>query len=173
MKSRIGSLLVVLLWTWCGCALAQEVRALISGTVRDPSGSAIPEATVSIKNVGTNLVVTVQGGPDGTYFIPQLPVGTYELSAEAKGFKKYIRERVTLNAGDEARVDIAMEIGSTTESVTVTSELTGIESNQSVMGQTLTFPTGHRRASDRTELHGLAPVVRRRTGLGGHVWIRR
>jgi Carboxypeptidase regulatory-like domain len=91
MQSSNRRLLACLLWIACAFLSAQEFRALISGIVQDPTGSAIPGATVRIKNVGTNLVVTVQSGPDGAYFIPQLPVGTYQLSAEANGFKQYTR----------------------------------------------------------------------------------
>ncbi len=80
MKSS-NRFIACLLWIACTSLTAQEFRALISGIVQDPTGSAIPGATVRIKNVGTNLVVTVQSGPDGAYFIPPLPVGTYQLSA--------------------------------------------------------------------------------------------
>src|SRR6516164_6257183 len=118
-------------------ASAQEFRALISGVVKDPSGSSISAATVSIRNVDTNLVVSVKSAADGAYFIPQLPLGNYQLVVEAQGFKKYSRDGIVLQLGDKAIADVRMEIGTSTESVTVTAELTGIESNQSVLGQTM------------------------------------
>jgi carboxypeptidase family protein len=121
----------------CSGLIAQEFRALISGVVRDPSGGAVPEATASITNVDTNLVVTVKSSTDGAYFIPQLPVGTYQLSVEAKGFKKYSRDGIVLELGAKAIADVRLEIGSTSDSVTVNEELTGIENSQSVLGQTL------------------------------------
>src|SRR5262245_57551789 len=65
MKSSNRRLLARLLRVACASLSAQEFRALISGIVQDPTGSAIPGATVRIKNVGTNLAVTVQSGPDG------------------------------------------------------------------------------------------------------------
>ena len=110
---------------------------MVSGLVTDPSGSPVPGATVSIKNVETNLAVTYKTGVEGTYSIPQLPVGTYQLNVEAKGFKKYTREGIALNVGEHAIADVQMQIGESTQSVDVTAELTGIESNQSVLGQTL------------------------------------
>jgi hypothetical protein len=126
-----------LLWMSCFCASAQEFRALISGVVRDPSGSSVPRATVTMRNVDTNLVATVQTAGDGVYAIPQLPIGRYQLAVEATGFKKYTRDGIALKVGDKAIADVQMQIGDTTESVTVHEELQGIESNQSVLGQTL------------------------------------
>src|SRR5678815_4905756 len=93
--------LILLLWITTIGGNAQEFRALLSGVVRDPSGSAIPAASVTIRNVDTNLAVTVQSATDGAYFIPQLPVGKYQLTVEAKGFKKYTREGITLGLGDK------------------------------------------------------------------------
>lgn len=126
-----------LLWLVCSAVTAQEFRALISGVVRDPSGSSIPGAMVTIRNVDTNLSIAAQSASDGAYFISQLPVGKYQLTVEAKGFKKYTRDGIALGLGDKAIADVRMEIGAASESVTVNAELTGIESNQSVLGQTL------------------------------------
>jgi hypothetical protein len=137
MTLKKCQLWICLLCLACAGASAQEFRALISGVVRDSSGSSIPAAAVTIKNVETNLAVTVQTAADGAYFIPQLPVGNYKLTVEAKGFKKYTRDGILLQLGDKAIADVRMEIGAASESVTVTAELTGIESNQSVLGQTL------------------------------------
>jgi hypothetical protein len=140
MKSRKYILGICILMT-CLSASAQEFRALISGIVRDATGGAIAGASVSIRNVDTNLVVTVQSGVDGGYFIPQLPVGRYQLSAEASGFKKYTREGITLDVGQKAIADVQMEIGATTQSVTVTAALSGVETNESVVGETLSNKT--------------------------------
>ncbi len=136
MRLSKGQVWVCLLMA-CVPATSQEFRALISGVVRDPSGSSIPGATVGIRNVDTNLVVTMQSATDGAYFIPQLPLGKYQLTVEAKGFKKYTRDGIALGLGDKAIADVRMEIGAATDSVTISAELTGIESNQSVLGQTL------------------------------------
>jgi hypothetical protein len=134
---RKGGFLIFLLGIGSSGVIAQEFRALISGVVKDPSGSAIPGAKVSVRNVATNLAVNYTTGVDGGYFISQLPVGNYQLNVEANGFKKYTRDGITLSVGDKAIADVAMQLGSNTESVTVSAELTGIESDQSVLGQTL------------------------------------
>ncbi len=118
-------------------ASAQEFRALISGIVYDASGATVDGASVSVKNVETNLVVTVKSASDGAYFIPQLPIGTYQLSVEAPGFKRYIREGIELNTGQKAIADIQLSIGDTSETVDVSAALSGVESDESVMSQVL------------------------------------
>ena len=113
----------------------QEFRAMISGTVMDPSGAAVAGAAITATNLATNAQSTAKSGMDGNYVLPQLDPGRYELTVEASGFQKYTRSGITLNTGDKASVQIRLEIGRMTESVTVDAELTGIERNQSVLGQ--------------------------------------
>ena len=116
-------------------AYAQEFRALISGSVTDSSGAAIPGATIRANNTATNTETVVTSSADGSYVIPQLAPGPYRLTVEASGFQKYVRSGITLNVGDKAMLPVRLEVGGTSESVTVTAELTGIEQNQSVLGQ--------------------------------------
>lgn len=119
----------------CAPAGAQEFRALIYGAVTDPTGSAIPGTAITAVNVGTGVRVHTTSAADGNYVLPQLPTGNYEVNAEAAGFRSYKRQGITLNVGDKANVPIQMEVGGVSESVTVSAELTGIETNQSVMDQ--------------------------------------
>lgn len=135
MFSRTALLTICLLILVAALAPGQEFRALISGVVTDPSGAAIPGAKVTATNMATNVRSTTNTGENGTYALPQLPTGRYELTVEATGFRPFTRRGITLNVGDKANVAIAMEIGTLAESVTVTAELTGIERNESVMGQ--------------------------------------
>lgn len=121
--------------TLLGTAAAQEFRASISGVITDQTGASIAAATVTAINQDTGLRATAKSGAEGNYVLPQLPPGRYELTAEATGFRTYQRKGITLAVGDKANVQIRMEIGRMAESVTVTAELTGIESNQSVLGQ--------------------------------------
>ena len=114
---------------------AQEIRSTISGLVTDPTEAPVPSASVSAKNTATGLTVTVACGDDGTFFLPYLPAGPYEIVAEAPGFRKFVRQGITLAAGERANVNVRLEVGTVTDSVTVTSELSSIETDQSVMGQ--------------------------------------
>ena len=116
-------------------AAAQEFRALISGTITDPSGAAIPGAAIVATNTATSAEATAKSAADGNYVIPQLAPGPYRLRVEAAGFRNYVRSGITLSVGDKAALNVRLEVGGTTDSVTVTAELTGIEQNQSVTGQ--------------------------------------
>ena len=119
----------------CASAPAQEFRALISGRTVDPSGAAIAGADISAVNVDTNIRSATRSGLDGNFALPQLRAGTYALTAEATGFRKYTRQGLVVAVGDKANIEIRMEVGGLEQSITVTAELTGVESNQSVMGQ--------------------------------------
>ena len=114
---------------------AQEINALLTGTVTDPSGAFVVGAAVTVLNLGTGFSAATKSGVDGTYFLTQLPRGDYRLTVEGQGFRHYNREPITLSVGDKANVPVSLQLGATTESVTVTANLTGIESNQDVTGQ--------------------------------------
>ncbi len=115
-------------------AFGQDFYASLSGTVTDPSGAAIPSVSVAARNIGTNITVRAVTGAAGNYLIPRLTTGEYELTAEAQGFRSYTRHGIRLSVGDNAAVDIPMQIGDATQSVSVTAELATVEANQSVMG---------------------------------------
>jgi hypothetical protein len=100
--------------------IAQEFRATIKGHVADPSGGDVVGVTVDAINQGTNVTTTSVTGSDGDYTLPLLPPGTYTVTAEGVGFKKYVRANIVLNTGDVTGVDITLEVGERTESVVVT-----------------------------------------------------
>ena len=104
----------------------------------DPSGAAIPQATVTATNLATNTRTVTKSASDGNYVLPQLPAGAYVLTVEAAGFQKYTRSAITLSVGDKANIQVRLEIGQGIQSVTVNAELTGIEQNQSITGQLMT-----------------------------------
>jgi len=127
--------LLILLVAFSGFSAAQEYRAVISGQVIDPSASAIPRAVVIATNVDTNVSLTTATGADGNYTLFQVPFGRYNITCEAPGFRKFTRAGVSLNVGDKVTVNIRLEVGDVTESVTVTGELLATETNRSVLGQ--------------------------------------
>lgn len=126
---------VPILASLASAAYCQETRASIAGVITDPSGAAVAGAKVTARNTDTNLTVAASSTPDGAYTIPRLRAGPYELSAEAQGFRKFVRTGIALAVADNARVDIQLTIGSLNESVSVTAELAGVETSQTVMGQ--------------------------------------
>ena len=77
------------LLAFAACANAQNISSSILGTLVDPSGAAVPAATVRLTNTDTNMVLTVQTNADGIFRFPTLLAGRYSLAVEAGGFKGY------------------------------------------------------------------------------------
>jgi hypothetical protein len=99
--------------------LAQTNTADVVGTVTDPTGAVLPNATVTITNTGTEIARTMQTNVTGDYTFTRLQVGTYKVAVEAQGFKAFVASSLTLGAGDRARVDAKLEIGQLSETVEV------------------------------------------------------
>jgi len=100
----------------------QEFRATITGRVSDTSGAPVPNATVAIKNMATNEAHSAVSDHQGIYTIPLLRPGTYVLTVEMTGFKKFTREDLILNVGQTAAVNVTLEVGALTEQITVSGE---------------------------------------------------
>ncbi len=107
-----------------GLAFGQGGTATITGTVTDPTGSVIAGAALEAKNVETGAVYSAASTTTGNYAIPNLPVGTYVLTAKVSGFKTYTHTNLALSATQVLREDIALEVGTATESVTVEAQAT-------------------------------------------------
>jgi hypothetical protein len=102
------------------CAFAQSDRGTITGTVADPAGAVVPNAPIQAKNVGTGVEYASATSTTGNYTLLQLPAGEYQVSVAVPGFKKYTRSGLTVEVAQTLRIDISLEVGSATESVTVT-----------------------------------------------------
>jgi len=100
-------------------AVFAQDRGTITGTVSDPAGAVVASVSVEAKNQETGLAYQGATTSTGNYTIVQLPVGVYEISAAVPGFKKYIRQGVTVEVAQTLRIDIALEVGGATESITV------------------------------------------------------
>ena len=100
----------------------QGGTATISGVVRDTSGALIPGVTITIKHVDSGLTRTVVSSETGNYIAPALPVGPYEVTAMIPGFKQQVRSGINLVVGQEAQVDLTLEVGANAETVTVNEE---------------------------------------------------
>jgi hypothetical protein len=101
---------------------AQSDRGTITGTVTDPTSAVIPGAKVLLKNTDTGAVIETQATATGNFTLSSLVVGEYELSVDAAGFKKAIRGGLRVQVAQTMRLDIALEVGSPAETVTVTAE---------------------------------------------------
>jgi hypothetical protein len=90
---------------------AQEYRSTITGPITDPTGAGVPNVKVTALKVGTNSKFPTVSGSEGFYTIPQLPPGTYQLTAEISGFKTYVQYGIELAAKVRVAVDIPWRSG--------------------------------------------------------------
>jgi hypothetical protein len=110
-----------------GLLSAQEFRATISGYVYDASGAAVPNAKLEATNVATNETASATSDTSGAYTIPFLRPGNYKITASAAGFKQGVRENLVLEVGRIVGVNMTLEVGQLTESVTVSAEAAALE----------------------------------------------
>lgn len=123
LRKTVTSLVTVVMWV----ALLLPIRALgqqptgsIEGTVTDPQGAVVPGATVTARQITTNLTRSVTAGDAGAYKIEQIPPGNYELKVTGQGFKSTVVSNIKVDVGSHVPVDVKLEIGGATETVNVT-----------------------------------------------------
>jgi Carboxypeptidase regulatory-like domain len=120
---------------WGTFAQAQTFRGTILGTVTDATGAAITGAKVTVKNVGTGLTRTVTTSDDGSYSVPELPIGTYSVTVEMTGFKSAVVSGVTVEVAVERRADVTLQPGEVAQKVEVSaSELPEVQSTSDILG---------------------------------------
>jgi hypothetical protein len=102
--------------------LAQSDRGTITGTVTDPTNAVIPGAAIVAKNVAAGEEYKTVTTETGSYTLPDLPAGPYELSVTAAGFSKYIQVGIGVEVVQTARINVVLQIGSAADSVTVTAD---------------------------------------------------
>jgi hypothetical protein len=114
---------------------AQFETAEVLGTVRDPTGGAIPKANVTLANLDTGIQAKTTTDENGNYDFFDVKVGRYSVLVEHTGFSKSTTTDVSVNVGDRRRVDVALQVGTITESVEVTSTAAALETDSSDHGQ--------------------------------------
>lgn len=115
-------------------ATAQTFRGSILGMVSDPAGAAVAEATVTVRNVDTGLTRSTITDTTGTFFIPELPIGTYELTAQKSGFQTATVKGLRVEVAGERRVDVTLAPGRVEERVEVRATVPLVESTRNVLG---------------------------------------
>jgi hypothetical protein len=99
--------------------LAQEVTAGVFGLIQDSSGAVIPNCTLELKNVSTGRLWRTATDESGNFSVTLLPIGTYSLIAEAKGFKKTVLNDVVLRVNDNRKLALTLEVGQVADQITV------------------------------------------------------
>src|ERR1041385_7283467 len=122
-------------------AFSQATTATMQGVVRDQTGAVVPGAIVVVTNVETSVASKWVTGLEGNFTAPFLQPGEYEVTAEKPGFKKSIRKGITLLVADTTRIDLTLEIGATTDTVTATAEAPLVKTDTSELGQVLQAQT--------------------------------
>jgi len=116
-------------------AHAQTFRGTILGTATDSSGAAISGATVTVKNTGTGLVRTVTTGDDGSFSVPELPIGTYSVTVEKSGFKIGAVNGISVEVSTVRRADVVLQPGDVSQTVEVSGDtLPQVESTSNTLG---------------------------------------
>src|SRR5579885_2082924 len=131
-------------------AWGQVNTATIYGNVADPSGAAVPHARATLQNVSTGLSQTVVSNGAGEFTFTFIPVGTYDLTVTATGFETYSQRGLTLAAGQNLRLQIALQVGSVQSTVTVTGEqplVNAVNAQQQTTLKTETSPNCRRHGS--------------------------
>ena len=136
---------------------AQE--ATIVGTVTDPSGAAIPGVQITVTNNETGQIRHEVSNDAGQYVVPSLANGKYSVKAEASGFKTAEQKDVVLNVGDRARVDIALQVGETRESVNVEAAATRVQSDSSEVSEVVTGQQVTELAANGRNMVSLAALI--------------
>lgn len=116
---------------------AQAVKGSLVGAITDASGGAIPGATVTITEVKTNISRTAVTNESGAYVFSNLQEGTYRVEAELTGFKKTVRENVDVLVNNTVRIDLALQVGEVSESLTVTDTVPILQTDRADTGRSL------------------------------------
>ena len=128
----LSALLVFLLST--SMTMAQSSTGTFLGTVKDPSGQSVPGTKITAHDFDTGATRTVTTGEDGAYRIPELPIGNYEIRAEHDGFSTQAVNGLQLTVGQEAVVNITMQVGSLSQTVSVTGEAPLVNTTSGSLG---------------------------------------
>jgi hypothetical protein len=131
---------VVLLLCFAASAHGQSTLSnqQISGTVVDSGGAVVPNASVTITNEGTGLTRTTTSNADGNYIVTDLPIGSYTVTASVSGFKKFVLQGVQLEVNGKPNVEITLEVGEQTQTVTVEASAVQVQTASAEVGHLVT-----------------------------------
>src|SRR5271170_4058180 len=127
--------LATLLFVFGLSASAQTFRGTILGTVTDSSGASVAGATVTVKNIGTGLTRTVTTAEDGSYAVPELPIGTYSVIVTLTGFKSGVVSGLAVDVSSQVRADVALQAGDIAQQIEVKGDtLPQVDTTENTLG---------------------------------------
>src|SRR6266581_3364912 len=154
-----------------GLVFAQGSTATILGLVHDTSGALVPGVSINVKHIDTGLTRTALTSESGAYNVQFLPVGAYELTTTMPGFKQQVRQGINLVVGQQAVIDITLEVGAAAEQITVSEEAPLVNTTLSSTSGLITeqqvkdLPLNGRSFDRLLELN--AGVVNNASNMGG------
>jgi hypothetical protein len=131
----VSLLLVCLVGFFSAPAWAQVVTGSITGVVTDPTGAVVPGAKVVLTDVNKGYTYSATSNAVGRYLLTLLPPSTYKLSVEAQGFKTYVQDGITLDVNQRSSIDVALQLGSSVQTVEVTGAAPILSTQDAVTGQ--------------------------------------
>jgi hypothetical protein len=129
--------LLLLLVVFSVFVFAQSDRGTLTGTISDPAGAVVPSAPIEVRNIETGTVYQAASTATGNYTLAQLPAGTYELTVSVMGFKKYVRQNIGIAVAQTVRIDVMLEVGAATESVTVSDQASLLKTESGELSHTI------------------------------------
>ncbi len=116
---------------------AQVGSARVRGVVTDPSGAPVPQATASIRNVDTGATSTTKSNGVGEFSFPDLPVGRYQITVRAPGFKEFVQPDITLVGNQRFTINVPLQVGEVTETVTVSGAAAQVDTQTGTLKDTI------------------------------------
>ncbi len=166
LRAGIFRAMILSIIVACTAVAVASVGGSISGTVKDTTGSLVPNAKVTLRENATGLIYQSSTDSKGFYRLPVLPVGRYELAIDAPGFKRYQRLDITLDTDSALNLDATLQIGEDVQTVSVTDDAIHVETTSTQMGEVITgrqmtsVPLNGRSYTDLLSLQpGVAPAT--------------
>src|SRR5260370_32104168 len=137
---------------FCASVFAQDYRATLTGQVSDASGAFVPNATIKATNLGTNSGAEAKTNESGSYTLPYLQPGNYNVEVMAEGFQSVKRENIILRVSDKQNLPITMQVGQTNQEITVVGQQEIIQTTNADRGmvfdpiKTQEYPLNDRQA---------------------------
>jgi hypothetical protein len=162
MRFQLGIVLLL----WChGLAYGQAVaNASIHGQVTDPSGAVVPNAQLRATQTATQQVSSTATAADGSYVLPNLPVGPYRLEVSAPAFSNYVQSGITLQVGNNVLINVTLQVGAVSQEVQVSANAAMVETQDTAISEVIDqrriidLPLNGRQATDLILLSGGATV---------------
>jgi len=159
MKFSLRTSGVLLVFVFLGSLLAFAQEGTLLGTVTDPSGATVPNVAVTITNIETGTVTHIATNDTGQYVAPDLHIGHYNVQAKGANFKLGEQKDIVLQVGDRRRVDFALQLGNTQETITVEANAVEVQADNGEISGVVTGQQVTQLATNGRSLYALESLM--------------